>query len=218
MWPGQTRVPPPAYMAGPAGPAGYQSGQPPLLPDPHWAFQFEQQFSQMSFREPPPQVLRPQRPLQPQNTSPGIPSLLDIRVPRPTHLRSPRPQQQPPQPRNPYPIINTSVPPPRITLLQKPRPPTQPRTPAPTPVVEQPPEAPSEPEVTEVKVEEPPIKVMAILKRPASTPSNLSLSGIEVNSISAEAVDPVESLKKREEEYANLRLRILGSTGAEESS
>ena len=171
----------------------------------------------MSFREPLLQVSRPQRPLQPQNANPGIPSLLDIRVPRPTHLRSPRPQQQPPQPhqpRNPYPIINTSVPPPRITLLQKPRP----RTPAPTPVVEQPLEAPSEPEVTEVKEEEAPIKVMAILKRPASTPSNLSLSGSDENAASAEAEDPVQSLKKREEEYANLRLRILGSTGAEESS
>ena len=240
MWPGQTRVPPPAYMGVPNPAVGpYQSGQPPLLPDPQWAnfqeYQLEQHFSQMSFRQPPP--FRPQRPPagQPQTNATGIPSLLDIHVPRPFHLRSPRmtvqqppqPQQQPPQPpRVPYlqqpPMVNTSVPPPRITLLQKPRPTRieQPRTSpvatvAPVVIEPQPQETKEE---ADVKIQpEPEIKVMSILKRPASTPSNLSLSGadpVDTNPVE----DPVQSLKKREEEYANLRLRILGSTGVEDST
>ena len=78
--------------------------------------------------------------------SPGIPSLLDIRVQRPVHMPNGyhRPSMQMPNgqglgpnplvtmpnvpmartagpPRNNYPMINTSVPPPRITLLQKPQ-------------------------------------------------------------------------------------------------
>ena len=71
-------------------------------------------------------------------------------------------------------------------------------------------------EPAEVKEPEPEIKVMAILKRPASMPSNMSLSGSDPSENPVE--DPVQSLKKREEEYANLRLRILGSTGVDESS
>ena len=238
MWPGQSRVPPPAYMGVPNPVVGaYQSGQPPLLPDPQWAtfqdYQLEQHFSQMSFRQPPP--FRPQGPPmttqpagQPQTNATGIPSLFDIRVPRPIHLRSPRmtvqPQlQQQQQPRAPYhqpPMVNTSVPPPRITLLQKPRPTRiEPTTPPAAPLVVEPqqtePEEVEE-EPAEVKEPEPEIKVMAILKRPASMPSNMSLSGSDPSENAVE--DPVQSLKKREEEYANLRLRILGSTGVDESS
>lgn len=68
----------------------------------------------------------------------------------------------------------------------------------------------------ELKVTEPELKVKTILKRPASTPSNLALSG-EVCAI--KVVDnPQENLKKREEEYAKVRLRILGSTGIEENN
>ena len=117
--------------------------QPPLLPDPtSWQqhpndFLLEQQFSHMSFRQPPPiyqqqqQPLRPptrpviqhQQQILPQQQQPnnpaelrspsamingsGIPSLLDIRVPVPSHLnnhngyRGPmtRPPPSQPQPR-----------------------------------------------------------------------------------------------------------------------
>ena len=150
----QPRVPQPCLPPYNGGP--YQ--QPPLLPDPtNWQdLLLEQQFSHMSFRQPPPifqqQPPRPQQaktqqqPLVPSlnrqintssavNTSNGIPSLLDIHVPRPPHLNNsylrniqPPPQTpyQPPQtqPQRPCmypPMINTSVPPPRITVLQKPR-------------------------------------------------------------------------------------------------
>ena len=128
--------------------------QPPLLPDPSWpqeAMILSDHFSQMSFQRPPPSIFQPQQPLRPHhqpaktqqpqihqtqirpNANPvssannsGIPSLLDIRVPRPMHLNNGYnrpPPQGPPRPRMhlPPPIINTAVPPPRITVLQKPR-------------------------------------------------------------------------------------------------
>lgn len=60
------------------------------------------------------------------------------------------------------------------------------------------------------KIDEPEIKVKTILKRPASTPSNLAAAS---NDVTNGEHDPVENLKKREEEYAKARLRILGSTG-----
>ena len=142
----------PPYGGGGAGAASPY--QPPLLPDPTWQdVVLEQQFSHMSFRQPPPIFQQPPRPStqatttqQPQplahlsNNTPmtmssavpasngggGIPSLLDIRVPRPPHLnnsysRPPPPQAiPPPMAVFPHPMINTSVPPPRITVLQKP--------------------------------------------------------------------------------------------------
>ena len=142
----------PPYGGGGAGAASPY--QPPLLPDPTWQdVVLEQQFSHMSFRQPPPIFQQPPRPStqatttqQPQplahlsNNTPmtmssavpasngggGIPSLLDIRVPRPPHLnnsysRPPPPQAiSPPMAVFPHPMINTSVPPPRITVLQKP--------------------------------------------------------------------------------------------------
>ncbi len=113
-------------------------------------FVLEHQFSQMSFTQPPPPFFQQQqqgpRPmLQPQQqnaqalksrnnvgppsmeSGPGIPSLLDIHVPVPQHLSNNgpnplrfAPQQQQIQ-RLPRTNFNTSVPPPRITLLQKPR-------------------------------------------------------------------------------------------------
>ena len=128
-------------------PYGGAPYQPPLLPDPNWQdVVLEQQFSHMSFRQPPPIFQQPPRPAQATTTqqpqplphlanntsmsSPsavpsngGIPSLLDIRVPRPPHLNNsysrPPPQAPPPMAVFP-PMINTSVPPPRITVLQKP--------------------------------------------------------------------------------------------------
>ena len=87
-------------------------------------------------------------PIQRATNSSGIPSLLDIRVPRPNHMNNgmnnafgmnngygrpgipPGAQMSRPAcpPRNNFPMINTSVPPPRITLLQKPHRQTPPTT------------------------------------------------------------------------------------------
>ena len=153
-------------------------------------------------------------------------------------------------------MINTSIPPPRITLLQNPnRPQIQQQHPAAvqqpqvytphvkpasnglnngttTPVMILKPNRASSPEIplptgngytdndaeeTATNVEkEPEIKVTTILKRPASTPNNLALAAS--NGDSEKDLDPVESLKKREEEYAKVRLRILGSTGMEDEN
>jgi len=142
-------------------------------------------------------------------------------------------------PRNNFPMINTSVPPPRITLLQKPHRQTPPTT-AQQPQVTRPqvisiakpvhratfghmesPEKPysnghAEPEIESEpeKEPEPEIKVSKILKRPASTPSMQFIA--ETAEITGNNLD--ENLKKREEEYAKVRLRILGSTGMEENN
>jgi hypothetical protein len=261
----------------------------PLLPDPNnWQDNvvLEQQFSHMSFRQPPPIFQQPprgpsnaqavttttQQGPQPLNShlsnnitqamtmstpsavkgsnGGGIPSLFDIQVPRPQHLNNSysRPQTQTPQgaphPSQPMAVfphpmqINTSVPPPRITVLQKP-----PRlaqrpvpVPAPSPIVQtpqiltKPTKSESPPtlyvpngdgnaanttttsEINELK--EPEMKVTTILKRPASTPSNLALNG---HDIPDDESDPMMNLRKREEEYEKMRLRILGSTGNEDN-
>jgi hypothetical protein len=62
-------------------------------------------------------------------------------------------------------------------------------------------------------LKEPEMKVTTILKRPASTPSNLALNG---HDIPDDDSDPMMNLRKREEEYEKMRLRILGSTGNED--
>ena len=67
-------------------------------------------------------------------------------------------------------------------------------------------------EVESEPEKEPEIKVSKILKRPASTPS------MQYTAEAAEEVNIDENLKKREEEYAKVRLRILGSTGQEENN
>ena len=95
MWPGQhqqqpppgsqqPRVPPPyapvSYggqqpLSASANGMGQHTQQPPLLPDPTWPndFMLEQQFSQMSFCQPPPTMFQPQS--QPQMVSrPGQPN------------------------------------------------------------------------------------------------------------------------------------------------
>ena len=61
---------------------------------------------------------------------------------------------------------------------------------------------------------EPEMKVTTILKRPASTPSNLALNGQD----DPDDLDPIINLRKREEEYEKMRLRILGSTGNDEEN
>ena len=71
-----------------------------------------------------------------------------------------------------------------------------------------------EPEVESEPEKEPEIKVCKILKRPASTPSMQFAA--ETAETSGNNLD--ENLKKREEEYAKVRLRILGSTGMEENN
>lgn len=237
-------------------PHPYYGAHAQLLPDPGWPpeYHLEQQFSQMSFRQPPPQVyqqqqphgstIRQQQPPLPNGRlncgNPGIPSLMDIRVPRPPHLNYT--QRPPPPAPRPGKWINTSVPPPRITLLQ--RQPQQPQSSSPTTATMTttrsssiaactPPsvviaagsaEAPSNlnGHVEDV-IREPELRVTTILKRPASTPSNLSLSGDNGHNdngedSNAEINDPVKNLKKREEEYAKVRLRILGSTGVDEEN
>ena len=67
----------------------------------------------------------------------------------------------------------------------------------------------------EFKEPEPEMKVTTILKRPASTPSNLALNG---HDIPDDESDPMMNLRKREEEYEKMRLRILGSTGNEDKT
>lgn len=62
---------------------------------------------------------------------------------------------------------------------------------------------------------------MKILKRPSSSPSNLSAQGNnDVLSASAAARNGLlaKDLKEREEEYARARLRILGSTGLDDKA
>ncbi len=87
---------------------------------------------------------------------------------------------------------------------------------------------PEEDKVEQQKNLEPEMKV-TILKRPSSTPSNLSLSGSGnqgaspsssslLNNENGNLDDPVQDLKKREENYAKARLRILGSTGMGDES
>ncbi|TRY70846.1 hypothetical protein TCAL_01217 [Tigriopus californicus] len=57
---------------------------------------------------------------------------------------------------------------------------------------------------------QPPEPKLKILKRPSSSPSNLAAQGgAAANAVSAKP----KSLKQREEEYAQARLRILGSRG-----
>jgi len=261
----------PPYGGGGAGAASPY--QPPLLPDPTWQdVVLEQQFSHMSFRQPPPIFQQPPRPStqatttqQPQtlahlsNNTPmtmssavpasnggggGIPSLLDIRVPRPPHLnnsysRPPPPQAiPPPMAVFPHPMINTSVPPPRITVLQKPPRLAQRPVPVPSPspivqapqILSKPTKSESPPNLyvpngdgnnaantttSENGLKEPEMKVTTILKRPASTPSNLALNG---HDIPDDDSDPMMNLRKREEEYEKMRLRILGSTGNEDKT
>ncbi len=58
---------------------------------------------------------------------------------------------------------------------------------------------------------------MKILKRPQSSPSNLSAQGM-AGGVGAQQKPQPKSLKQREEEYAQARLRILGSTGEEEAT
>jgi hypothetical protein len=67
------------------------------------------------------------------------------------------------------------------------------------------------PVVEELVPKEPDIKVKTILKRPASTPSNLGATGAEASE--DDFKNAVKSLKEREEDYAKVRLRILGSAG-----
>ncbi len=207
----------------------------------------------------------------------SIPSLLDIRVQRPHRNARPRHpgELQPPgppifvppsahqmkmfPPPPPPQFIDTSVPPPRITLLQKPHrhpmqmnamnmngsrgyapPPPRLYQPRPRNQLYQPPsfhnsqgsgaasdviadsnnDTPASTEAVEVK-EEPMLNVK-ILKRPSSTPSNLAAQGNGNGNGGAENGDgdvaksaSTKSLKQREEEYAQARLRILGSTGTE---
>ena len=56
-----------------------------------------------------------------------------------------------------------------------------------------------------------------ILKRPASTPSNLALNGQDENGSNGD-LDPITNLRKREEEYEKMRLRILGSTTGQQQN
>lgn len=60
---------------------------------------------------------------------------------------------------------------------------------------------------------QPPEPKMKILKRPQSSPSNLSSQGGSggVNQANGGKAKTTKSLKEREEEYAQARLRILGS-------
>lgn len=139
---------------------------------------------------------------------------------RPSHLKGGGSRQPPPRF-----VVDTSVPPPRIQLLQKPQPQH-------VPVVLL--------EDTHRTQYRPPDQKVKILRRPASTPSNLSSQGDaqkEDNNISSGSASALngaassvnsgtsssskknnqaKSLKQREEEYAQARLRILGSTGNEE--
>jgi hypothetical protein len=59
----------------------------------------------------------------------------------------------------------------------------------------------------------PPEPKLKILKRPQSSPSNLSAQGGVGNGASGKGKTKPKSLKQREEEYAQARLRILGSAG-----
>jgi hypothetical protein len=56
----------------------------------------------------------------------------------------------------------------------------------------------------------PPEPVIKIMKRPSSTSS-------ELNSLEGDAKPKPKTLKQRETEYAQARLRILGSSGSPES-
>lgn len=218
LWPGQPGPPPEQPQRLPGSYLGYQ--QPLFNQDPTFDYvQFEQQFSQMSFTQPPPPIYGGQPRLQrpPRQNNSGIPSLLDLHVPRPAHLNNGYSRPRLPRANCVPPMLNTSVPPPRITLLQKPRIQIAPRPPPVQPQIQSfEAKEPEEPEIEpEVKVEpEPEIKVKTILKRPASTPSNLSLSANEAEN---KGLTQVEDLKRREEEYAKVRLRILGSSGLEEN-
>lgn len=65
----------------------------------------------------------------------------------------------------------------------------------------------------------PPGPKVKILKRPSSTPSNLSAQGnCDASSAAARNGPLAKDLKEREEEYARARLRILGSTGLEDKT
>lgn len=59
---------------------------------------------------------------------------------------------------------------------------------------------------------QPPEPKLKILKRPSSSPSNLAAQGGSAAAGNAASAKP-KSLKQREEEYAQARLRILGSRG-----
>ena len=72
-------------------------------------------------------------------------------------------------------------------------------------------------EASTVIEKEPEIRVTTILKRPASTPSNLALNGQDENGSNGD-LDPITNLRKREEEYEKMRLRILGSTTDQQQS
>ena len=75
----------------------------------------------------------------------------------------------------------------------------------------------SENEASAATHKEPEIRVTTILKRPASTPSNLALNGQDENSSNGD-LDPITNLRKREEEYEKMRLRILGSTTGQQQN
>ena len=93
MWPGQQqpppvsqqpRVPPPYGSVNYGGQqpltsangVGQHTQQPPLLPDPTWPndFMLEQQFSQMSFNQPPPPMYQQHQTPRPISSRAGQPT------------------------------------------------------------------------------------------------------------------------------------------------
>lgn len=171
-------------------------------------------------RHPPPSLMTPPAP-----TVTARPRFQNQYQTSSNNFVRPRATNQPPPIR---PIIDTSVPPPplpsyqtRPVLLQRPPPPAQVMKGPLTNTDLSSPFPPTGPVIKIVGEDEhrtqytAPGPKVKILKRPSSTPSNLSSQGEQDgDGVTAKG----KSLKQREEEYAQARLRILGSTGVEENA